>query len=105
MGELELTPLEADILGRSADLRVTTRRRAVGVFTGLAFGGALAIATCTRGSGQLVLVVALIHVGLTILERVLYANAVLAYKGLVQKLKAHIEELEGPVPPHDGVAG
>jgi hypothetical protein len=29
-----------------------------------------------------------------VLERVAYANAILAYKGLVQKLRGRIEELE-----------
>ena len=95
MKEVDLSELEKAILLRSADLDVTRRRRTTVIVTGLTAALLFALVAYTKRSWQFVLAVALVYVAVTLVERVGYANAILAYKGLIQKLKARIEELEG----------
>lgn len=45
-------------------------------------------------SWQAILVLSILYIAITIGEKVAYANAVLVYKSLIQKLKARIEDLE-----------
>ena len=46
------------------------------------------------------LIIALAYITVTVFEKIAYANAVIAYKSLIHKLKKRIHELEG----HDGSA-
>ena len=108
MRNLNLTPLERHILHRSLDLRATRRRRATVVVMGITAAILLAGVAWLMQSWAFVLVVALVYIAVTIVEKVAYANAVLAYKSLIQKLKNRVEELEPteessqPVAPPDG---
>lgn len=94
MDNLELTPLEQRILDASADLDVTRKRRAYVVLFGLVFMAALIAVSLSGRSWSFVLGISLAYIALTVCEKVAYANAVIAYKGLIQKLKKRVDELE-----------
>jgi hypothetical protein len=92
--DIGLTPIEAKILKRSSDLAVTRRRRTTCVLSGIVTAVVCAGVAWKTQSWQLVLILTLIYMAGVGVERFAYAAAVLAYKSLVQKLKARIEELE-----------
>lgn len=93
MKDLGLSPFEQHILDRSSNLGITRRRRTTVIITGLIAAALLVWAAFIKQSWQFVLLVSLIYVAVTIWEKVAYANAVLLYKNLIQKLKTRIEEL------------
>ena len=95
MKNVDLTPLEEQILQRSPDLAATRRRRTAVLTAGVAAAVLLAGVAWLTESWRLVLVASLAYVTVTLVEKVCYANAVLAYKTLIQKLRARVEELEG----------
>lgn len=94
MKKLDLTPLEQQILSRSDNPDITRRRRATVIAAGISFAAVLIFGSMLMRSWELLLGVALLYIAITILEKVAYANAVLAYKGLIEKLKHRVEELE-----------
>ena len=94
MMKLDLTPLEQRILDRSGKPEITRQRRTIVVASGLSFAAVLIVMALVKRSWQFVLAIALLYIVITVWEKVAYANAVLAYKGLIQKLKAKAEEQE-----------
>jgi hypothetical protein len=94
MRHLDLTPLERQILDRSDKPEVTRQRRTIVIASGLSFAAVLVAMALVKRSWQFVLGIALVYIAITIWEKVAYANAVLAYKSLIQKLKKRIEETE-----------
>lgn len=94
MENIDLTALEEYILERSADRQVTRRRRASVIISGLCFAALLIAFAIAQRSWIVLLSVALFYIAMTVWEKVSYANAVLAYKSVVQKLKKRVEELE-----------
>ena len=94
MKDIKLTPLEQQILKRSSDPGLTRRRRTTVLVTGITAAILLAGVAWLKQSWQFVLIVSLVYIAVTVFEKVAYANAVLAYKSLVQKLKNRIEGLE-----------
>jgi hypothetical protein len=99
----DLTPLERQILDRSGSSDVTRQRRTIVVASGLGFAALLIAMAFAKRSWQSVLVIALLYIAITVWEKVAYANAVLAYKSLIQKLKANLEEggSSQPLPGRD----
>ncbi len=97
MNNLDLTPLEQRILQRSSDLAITRRRRTIVVISGITAATLLAVIALVDRSWQFVLSVSLLYIAGTVFEKVAYANAVLAYKSLIQKLEKHVEELQSDV--------
>lgn len=98
MMKQELTPLEQQILDRSGNSKVTRQRRTIVVAAGLSFAAALVAMSIVKRSWQFTLGVALLYIAITVWEKVAYANAVLAYKSLIQKLKARTDEQESSQP-------
>ena len=94
MKDLNLTPLEQRILKHDYDPSIIRCRRTIAVVTGVAAAILLVGVAWLVQSWQVVLVVALVYVAVTLLEKVAYANAVLGYKSLIRKLQSRIEELE-----------
>ena len=94
MKDLKLTPLEQRILFYSTNSAITHRRRTTVLITGIATAILLAGVAWLKQSWQFVLIVSLIYIVFTVFEKVAYANAVLAYKSLIQKLKNRVDELE-----------
>jgi hypothetical protein len=94
MMKQELTPLERQILDRSDKPEITRRRRTIVVAAGFSFAAALVAMSIVKRSWQFTLGVALLYIAITVWEKVAYANAVLAYKSLIQKLKVRAEERE-----------
>ena len=94
MSGLKLSPIEVRIVELSGDPQATRRRRTIVVIAGLTFAAALVVLALVTRSWPTLLSISLVYIGLTLFEKVMYANAILAYKGLIQKLKARIEELE-----------
>jgi hypothetical protein len=86
------------MLDRSGNTEVTRRRRMMVVASGLSFAAALVAVSLVKGSWQVTLGIALLYIGITVVERVAYANTVLVYKGLIRKLKAGMEERESSQP-------
>ena len=99
----DLTPLERQILDRGGNSNVTRQRRTIVVASGLGFAALLIAMAFVKRSWQSVLVIALLYIAITVWEKVAYANAVLAYKSLIQKLKANLEEggSSQPLPGRD----
>lgn len=95
MKNLDLTPLERQILERSDKPEVTRQRRTIVIASGLVFAAVLVAVSLLMRSWQLVLAIALLYIAITLWEKVAYANAVLAYKGLIRKL---MRQLEGEKP-------
>jgi len=94
MNNLDLTPFEKHILERSSNTEITRRRRMLCIVSGISVTVALIAMALIMRSWKFVLSVAVLHMTITIWEKVAYSNAVLAYKSLIQKMKARIEELE-----------
>ena len=98
MEDIDLTPLERRIVERASNLGVTRRRRAVVLLAGVAFACLLVVSALLMQSWKLVLAISIGYIAITVLEKVAYANAVLAYKGVIQKLKKRLAQAE----PEDG---
>lgn len=94
MKDLELTPLERRLLDRSDKPEITRRRRTIVIASGLGFAAALVAMALVKRSWQLVLGIALLYIAITVWEKVAYANAVLAYKSVIRKLKKRAEDQE-----------
>jgi hypothetical protein len=94
MKDLNLSPLEQRILQRSSDHTITRRRRTIVVIAGVTAAILLVGAAWLKQSWQFVLILSLVYIGVTVFEKIAYANAVLVYKSLIQKLKIRIEELQ-----------
>ena len=101
MKKLNLSLLEQKILERSNNLDVTRRRRTTVIITGIGVACIMAWAGLIKEAWHVVLLASLLYIAFTVLEKVLYANVVLVYKGLIQKLRHRIEELE----PRDSEQG
>jgi hypothetical protein len=91
---LDLTDTERFLLGRSADLAITRRRGRLVIVSATLLIAALIVAAPLTQSWQLLLFFAVAYVAMTAWERLGYARTILAYKGLIQKLAAHIDALE-----------
>lgn len=94
MHDLDFTPVEAHIYHASADLEITRRRRKMVFMTGSLFALALLIGTLTVQRWEVPLAVGLLYIGMTVVEKLAYANAVLGYKNVIQKLDRRLKELE-----------
>ena len=86
MKRIELNSLESWYLRQCDRPELTRRRRTVSVVSGVLFGAALTAMAVFTESWQLVLGISLLYIVIAIWERVMYANAVLVYKGLIRKL-------------------
>ena len=94
MKDDDLTPLERQILKQSSDLDVTRRHRTTIIVSAVVAAALLCLVAYGTKSWRFVLIVSLIYVGVTLFEKVAYANAVIAYKSLIQKLRMRIDETE-----------
>ena len=94
MKDLNLSPLEQQILNRSSNCSVTRRRRTTVVVTGITAAILLALVAWLEQSWKFVLIISFVYIVITIFEKVSYANVILEYKSLIQKLKKRIEELQ-----------
>ena len=92
MKNLDLTPFEHKILELSCKPEITRHRRTMIIVFGLVFVAVLVLLALILQSWKLVLVIALLYIAMTLWEKVEYANAVLSYKSLIQKLKKRVEE-------------
>ncbi len=98
MEKLELTPVENEVLRRSGDLEITRKRRRLVVISGSLFAAILFFGTLFSQRWQVPLAVGLLYIGMTVFEKIAYANAVMAYKTLIQKMQGRIEALEAGAP-------
>ena len=94
MKDIKLTPLEELILQRSSDSAITHRRKYTVLVSGFIFGIMIIGAAYFLQSWQILLFISLMYIAITVFEKIAYANAVLGYKSLIQKLKQQIEKLE-----------
>ena len=94
MTGLELTALEKYMLEHSGDMAVTKRRRLIVVVAGLCFAGMLTGFGVAYHSWKILLVLSLLHVAVSVFEKIAYANTVLAYKSIIRKLAQRVHELE-----------
>jgi hypothetical protein len=103
MENLEFTLLETHIYNASGSFEVTLRRRKMVLVSGTLFALVLLIGTLVVRRWEVPLCVGLFYIAMTVFEKIAYANAVLGYKRVVQKLRRRIEELEakGTLPASD----
>lgn len=94
MEELNFTPVEAHIYNASGNLEITRRRRKMVLITGSLFALALLIGTLMVQRWEVPLAVGLLYIGMTVVEKLAYANAVMSYKTVIQKLDRRIRELD-----------
>ena len=94
MKDDDLTPLERQVLKQSSDIEVTRRHRTTIIVSGVIAAGLLCLVAYGTKSWRFVLIVSLIYVGVTLFEKVAYANAVIVYKSLIQRLWMRIDEKE-----------
>jgi hypothetical protein len=94
MRDDDLTPLERQVLKQSSDIEVTRRHRTTIIVSGVIAAGLLCLVAYGTKSWRFVLIVSLIYVGVTLFEKVAYANAVIVYKSLIQRLWMRIDEKE-----------
>ena len=92
--DLDLTDTERFLVERSADLAITRRRVRLVIISAALLIGAIIVAAPLTQSWQLLLFFAVAYIAMTAWERLGYARTIVAYKGLIQKLAARIEELE-----------
>ena len=92
--DLDLTDTERFLLQRSADLAITRRRARLVIVSAALLIAALIVAAPLTQSWQLLLFFAAAYIAMTAWERLGYARTILAYKGLVQKLAARIDQLD-----------
>ena len=88
MTDPEFTPSEQVVLGASADSQRTVRRRRIAIITGCSVLAGIGAAWYFGLSREFVLLAFAAYVVGAMLERVAYANAVLAYKSAIRKLLA-----------------
>ncbi len=89
------TPFERGILLRAGNWELTRRRiRSVILWASLFAVALVAFYFLTRSAPALLLI-ALLYIAITTVEKVLYGRAVLVYKSVVTKLLARVKELEG----------
>ena len=88
----EFTPSEQMVLRACADSARTVRRRRIAIATGCSVLVGIGAAWCFGLSREFVLLAFAAYVVGAILERVAYANAVLAYKSVIRKLLAGREQ-------------
>jgi hypothetical protein len=94
MKDDDLTPLERQVLKQSSDIEVTRRHRTTIIVSGVIAAGLLCLVAYGTKSWRFVLIVSLIYVGVTLFEKVAYANAVIVYKRLIQRLWMRSDETE-----------
>ncbi len=92
--DLDLTDTERFLVERSADLAITRRRVRLVIISAALLIGAIIVAAPLTQSWQLLLFFAVAYIAMTAWERLGYARTIAAYKGLIQKRAARIEELE-----------
>ena len=91
MEDLVFTPFEEIVLRASRDSSVTVRRKKLTVAFGLvAIFCPLAMGLMTK-SWVWVVFLSTVYVLVTVLEKIVHANAVLAYKSVIRKLQNKIE--------------
>jgi hypothetical protein len=95
MNNIDLTDIERAFLDKSANLEVTRSRRLVSILLPLALILVVVLVPPIKHSPQLLLSLLIAYLVVAALERLAYANAVLVYKSLIQKLSKRIESLEG----------
>lgn len=95
MKDDDLTPLERQILKQSSDLDLTRRNRTMVIVSGVIAAGLLCLVAYGTKSWRFILIVSVVYVGVTVFEKVAYAKAVIAYKGLIRKLWVVIDEKKG----------
>ncbi|MFQ5807684.1 MAG: hypothetical protein ACE5I3_14660 [Phycisphaerae bacterium] len=94
MKELDLNLVETQILARSRDIAVTKRRTTITMVVRCAAAAAFVTAALMGVSASKVAAIAALYALVTMLEKVFYGKAILAYKSLIRKLTRRIEELE-----------
>lgn len=92
--QLELNAIDKLLLERSSDTDLTRRRLRAVIVSAILLIAALVVAALLTRSWELLLFFAVAYVATTAWERVAYARTILAYKGLIQKLAARVDELE-----------
>lgn len=96
MEDLQLTPVETYIYQASGNLEVTRRRRRMVFISGSLFAGLLLAGTLMVQRWEVPLAVGLLYIGMTVVEKIAYANAILNYKSVIQKLDRRITDLQSP---------
>ena len=92
--ELELTEFEKILIQRSSDTAIT-RRRILQVIVAASLFAVLLVATVILSKSALPsLVVGLLYIAITTLEKVAYGKAVLAYKSVIHKLAKRVDAAE-----------
>ncbi len=94
MEELEFTPVETHIYNASGNLEVTRRRRRMVFISGSVFAAMLLLGTLIVQRWEVPLAVGLLYIGMTVVEKIAYANAILNYKNVIQKLDRRINDLQ-----------
>lgn len=89
-----LTVTEQVLLERSFDTALTRRRLRLVVVSAVVLTAALIVLSPLVQSWRFLLFFAVAYVLVTAWERVAYARTILAYKSLIRKLAAGVEELE-----------
>jgi hypothetical protein len=96
MAPAEFTQLEQQILAGSATPDVTVRRRRVVIITALLLVAAILYAATTPLSRTVFVVAFAAYVLITLIEKIAYANAVLAYKSVIRKLLSNSHKPGAP---------
>lgn len=96
--QLDLDPLESQIIARAADSAVTRRRIWYCVFIPLAFIGLLLVLFWREAQPPILLWLFVGYVALNMLEKIGYGLAVLGYKRVIRKLLTQVEQLQAHPP-------
>lgn len=94
MNNIDLSDIEQVFIDKSANLEVTRGRRLMSLALPTVIILVVVLVPKINQSPKLLLSLFIAYVLIATLERMAYANAVLVYKGLIQKLSKHIEVLE-----------
>lgn len=94
MNNIGLSDIEQVLIDKSANLEVTRGRRLMSLVLPSVIILVVVLVPKINQSPKLLLSLFIAYVLIATLERMAYTNAVLAYKGLIQKLLKHIEVLE-----------
>ena len=94
MNNIDLSDIEQVFIDKSANLEVTRGRRLMSLALPSVIILVVVLVPKINQSPKLLLSLFIAYVLIATLERMAYANAVLVYKGLIQKLSKHIEVLE-----------
>jgi hypothetical protein len=98
MTDLELTPLEQHILDASSKPEITQRRKRIVILSASTLLTAIIGAALLPVSRTFFVAAFAAYVLITLAEKVAYANAVLGYKSLIQKLLARSSPPQGTAP-------